>query len=73
MLADGLRHGLFSTRTDAYYSVAGYLETFLPKKTTLVKQFSCSRSGQYIIILERNHLLLCPPSLYYCSLFSSEV
>ena len=47
MLADGLRHGLFSTRTDAYYSVAGYLKTFLPKKTTLVKQFSCSRSGQY--------------------------
>ena len=72
MLADGLRHGLFSTRTDAYYSVAGYLKTFLPK-TTLVKQFSCSRSGQYIVILEGNLLLLCPPSLYYCSLFSSEV
>lgn len=59
MLADGL--------TDAYYSVAGYLKTFLPKKTTLVKQFSC------LIIVEGNHLLLYPPSLYYCSLFSSEV
>ena len=73
MLADGLRHGLFSTGTDAYYSVAGYLKTFLPKKTTLVKQFSCSRSDQYIIILEGNHLLFCPLSFYYYSLFSSEV
>lgn len=30
MLADGL--------TDAYYSVAGYLKTFLPKKTTFNSQ-----------------------------------
>ena len=73
MLGDGLRLGLFSTGTDAYYSVAGYLKTFLPTKTTLVKQFSRSRSGQCKIILEGNHLLLSPHSLYYYFSFSSEM
>lgn len=40
MLADGL--------TDAYYSVAGYLKTFFPKKTTLVKQFSFQEAANII-------------------------